>query len=181
MDAKNLSDFPFHTFKDLEKYIESSVSPVYHLIVDSSTADNKVPANQRIDLDHISSHLGRAQGITNVLRGVPHNARYNRCYIPSDLLINHKTSHEDFLRCKPTENVIDLCFGMASNANQHIETVLSLMKKVDKKNRLIFLPLVSVENYLKRLEKSNFNIFDPKLSQRNGLLPFILWFKSKFL
>jgi NADH dehydrogenase [ubiquinone] 1 alpha subcomplex assembly factor 6 len=70
---------------------------------------------------------------------------------------------------------------MASNANQHIETAQTLIKQIDKNQRLIFLPLVSVKNYLNRLEKCDFNIFEPKLMQRQGLLPFTLWFNSKFL
>ena len=181
MDSKYLSDFPFQTIQELEKYCDSSVSPVYHLIVECSVDPNKITANQRIDLDHICSHLGKAIGLSNILRGIKHNSRYNRCYIPSDLLIAHKTSHEDFLRNNATDNVIEVCFQMASIANQHIQTSLKLIKQIDRQNRLIFLPLISTENYLKRLEKSNFNIFDPKLSIRNGFLPFILWYNSKKL
>jgi NADH dehydrogenase [ubiquinone] 1 alpha subcomplex assembly factor 6 len=186
MNAINLSDFPFQTLDDLEKYCDSTVSPVYYLIIESAlnseeNNNQKLVSKQRLVLDHIASHLGRGQGISNILRGVSHNAKHNRCYIPSELLIKYKTSHEDFLRVKQLKNVKDVCFEMASNANQHIETAQTLIKQIDKNQRLIFLPLVSVKNYLNRLEKCDFNIFEPKLMQRQGLLPFTLWFNSKFL
>ena len=181
MDGKNLSDFPYKTFEELEQYCDSSVTPVYNLIVKCSTSSAKVSAKTLIDLDHMSHHLGRAQGITNVLRGVLHNAAHNRCYIPSDLLVKHQTSHEQFLRATPNTNALDLCFEIATKANQHIETVKSLLGRVDRQNRLIFLPLVAIQDYLNRLQKLNFNVFDPKLRQRNGFLPFILWYKSKVI
>lgn len=181
MDAKNLSDFPFLTFEELEKYFDSSVTPVYNLIVKCLTSENKVSAKTLIDLDHMSHHLGRAQGISNVLRGVLHNAAHNRCYIPSDLLVKHKTSHEDFLRANASSNVLDLCFEMATKANQHIETVKSLLRRIDRQKRLIFLPYIPIQDFLVRLQKSNFNVFEPKLRQRNGFLPLIVWFKSKVI
>ncbi|CAG2176459.1 unnamed protein product [Oppiella nova] len=138
MDSRSLSHFPFQTLVDLEKYSESSVTPVYYLIVECLARLHDVSAAQRIDLDHMSSHLGRAQGFCNVLRGVAHNARYNRCYIPSDLLIKHNTSHEDLMRGNATDNVIELCYDLATITHQHIETALKLMEKLDKQNRVVF-------------------------------------------
>ncbi|XP_054166629.1 NADH dehydrogenase (ubiquinone) complex I, assembly factor 6-like [Oppia nitens] len=181
MNPKSLSSFPFETLKELEKYGDSSVTPVYYIIVECLTAFGKVSANERLNYDHICSHLGRAQVIVNVLRGITHNARYNRCYIPTDLLVKHKTTHEDFLRGNPTDNLLELSYDLASVANQHLDVIRKLLQQIDRQNRLIFLPIVANENYLKRLQKINFNIFNEKLRQRNGFLPFILWYYSKRL
>lgn len=51
----------FHTIEDLESYAEDTVSTVYYLILNvAGIAD--------IHADHAASHLGKAQGMANLLR-----------------------------------------------------------------------------------------------------------------
>lgn len=53
----------FHSLDDIEKYSEDSVSAIYFLLLG-------VVGVKNVHADHVSSHLGKAQGITNVLRQV---------------------------------------------------------------------------------------------------------------
>lgn len=49
------------TLEEIEKYAEESVSSIYYLLL--SVADVK-----DVHADHAASHLGKAQGIANILR-----------------------------------------------------------------------------------------------------------------
>lgn len=51
----------FRSLEDIERYAEDAVSPIYYLILNVAGVTD-------IHADHAASHLGKAQGITNVLR-----------------------------------------------------------------------------------------------------------------
>ncbi len=40
------------------------------------------PGVKDVTADHVASHLGKAQGIVTLLRGVPYHAQRGQCYIP---------------------------------------------------------------------------------------------------
>jgi NADH dehydrogenase [ubiquinone] 1 alpha subcomplex assembly factor 6 len=42
--------------------------------------------------DHVASHLGKAIGLTTLLRGVPHHAAQRRSHLPLDLCAQHGLS-----------------------------------------------------------------------------------------
>ncbi|RWS23359.1 Squalene/phytoene synthase-like protein, partial [Leptotrombidium deliense] len=109
MSSLNLSNFPFTTIKDLEVYIDSSVSPVFYIINEAARsvwmADRKTWSNIHLKLDHIGNHVSKAQGFSNILRGISHNAVRGRCYIPSELLVTHKLSVEQILRKTETKQM----------------------------------------------------------------------------
>lgn len=76
-----------------------------------------------MDADHAASHLGKAQGLTNLLRGTLYNSRKNVISIPQEALIKHKVSQEDIFRNKITSNTRDLFFDIASEAHLHLNSV----------------------------------------------------------
>lgn len=47
----------------MERYAEETVSSIYYLIL-------KVAGVENVHADHVASHLGKAQGISNILRYV---------------------------------------------------------------------------------------------------------------
>lgn len=51
----------FRTLDDVEKYAEDSVSSIYYLLLKVANVTN-------VHADHAASHLGKAQGIANILR-----------------------------------------------------------------------------------------------------------------
>ena len=171
--------------EELEKYCESSVASLYYLL-NEKTIDlfKKTDPYYRISLDHIASHLGKAQGITNILRGVKHNAQYRRCYIPNDVLLKYGCTHEDFLRANPTKDVRDAVYEIASQAFIHLQNFLKYLKRLDDENKeakTLFLPYIAIELYLEKLRKCDFNIFDQKLFRKNGALPLKIWWRSRTL
>ncbi|KZS13440.1 UPF0551 protein [Daphnia magna] len=106
-----------------------------------------------IESDHAASHIGRAQ-------------------------VQHKVSQNDILKGIDDKRMKDLIFDVASSANAHIEKAKTIMPKMSSEARLALIPLLSVVSYLEQLRKVDFNVFDSRLSQRNPLLPWKMWWNK---
>lgn len=204
----NLSNFPFATVQELEQYAENSVSPVYYLLIEYAIklgcleqgAKNKVP---RIELDHIASHLGKSQGLLNVLRGLYRNALIEECHIPNDLLAKHNCSHEDVIRlCHEVQksiqlnrtvsddklekfkfkNFLELVFDLASLSKQNLNSAIQIynqQKLTHKQTNYLFLPIHIQHMHLSDLEHNEFNVFDPnQFVKRRRTLPIRLYIWS---
>ena len=176
---EHLTSFPFQTIQQLQDYCESSLAPVYYLLIETSISQQPSAANIHLKLDHIASHLAKSQGIGNVLRGVVHNGRSGRCYISSDLLSKHGATHQDFLKHRSKKEVIDISYDLATIANDHLRIAKNLLGDSQVKPfHSLFLTIIPVEMYLKKLERKNFDIFHKELYQKDGNLPLKLWLKS---
>ncbi|XP_003241409.1 NADH dehydrogenase (ubiquinone) complex I, assembly factor 6 isoform X2 [Acyrthosiphon pisum] len=159
------------TIEDLETYAENSVSPVYYLFLEAmGIKDMKV--------DHAVSHLGKCQGIINIIRGIPYNTKSGRISIPQDILLKYKVSYENIIRNSSEQNVRDAIYELASRANSHLMKAKSLEKEGNKRIKSVCLPFVPLHLYLEKLRLADFNVFDKKLQERNNLLPMkLLWRK----
>lgn len=183
-DANYLSNFPFGSMEELEKYLDSSFTSFYFLmnekLFESFPVENP---GLRISMDHVASHLGKAHGLSIILRGIRHNAAHQRCYVPNDILSQTNCSHEDFLRGTSNERVSNAIFEMASHAHIHLTHAIDMIHNLptDRQNKQIYLPFVAVQSYLNRLRKVHFDVYHPSLYRKNGLLPLKCWWKAKFL
>uniref|UniRef100_A0A224Z2V6 15-cis-phytoene synthase n=1 Tax=Rhipicephalus zambeziensis TaxID=60191 RepID=A0A224Z2V6_9ACAR len=161
-----LGDKPHSTINELEEYAEKSVSSSLYLILQAMGVQN-------VACDHVASHVGKLQGLTNLIRGVPFNAAKGRVYLPSDLMAKHKVSQESVARGKA--DLKELIYDIACTAHQHLAKARSLKKDVPRDVRLVYLPAVASSEYLEKLRRTDFNVYDGRLHVRNGLLPLSLW------
>lgn len=161
-----LGDKPHSTVGELEEYAEKSVSSTLYLILQAMGVQNVV-------CDHVASHIGKLQGLTNLIRGVPFNAARGRVYLPSELMAKHKVSQESVARGKA--DLKDLIYEIACTAHQHLATARSMKKDIPRDIRLVYLPAVASSMYLEKLRHADFNVYDGRLHVRNGLLPLSLW------
>lgn len=53
----------FRSLEDIEKYADDTVSTIYYSLLSIAGVTN-------VHADHVASHLGKAQGISNILRSV---------------------------------------------------------------------------------------------------------------
>ncbi|XP_058442979.1 NADH dehydrogenase (ubiquinone) complex I, assembly factor 6 homolog [Malaya genurostris] len=167
----------FVTTKQLEEYVEDSVSTVLYLILESHGVRN-------VHADHVASHLGKAQGIVNLLRSIPCQERRNVVPIPQEILMQHGVSQERVLRNKKDDKgVEEVIFQMAGVAHRHFEHARNLMDSVPKQVRPVFLPGVATGRFLERLRQTNFHLTDPRLLQSDSMLPLLFYwgyFRGKF-
>lgn len=83
------------------------------------------------------------------------------------------------MKYRSKKEVLDISYDLATVANDHLTIAKNLLKDSQVKQFLpVFLPIILVEMYLKKLEQCNFDIFHQTLYQRDGILPLKLWFKS---
>lgn len=107
----------FVTTKELEQYAEESVSSIYYLLA-------KIIKSESMDVDHALSHLGKAQGIMNMLRAQSRPDRSKGVCIPQETMLKHGVSQERILRNKVDDKGVQECvFEVASVANSHLEKV----------------------------------------------------------
>lgn len=111
------SNQPFITSKELEAYAEESNSSTLYLTARVLGADTT-------DIDHALSHLGKAQGIVNMLRAQPAQSRAYTVCVPQETLIKHGCSQERVLRDRKDDKAVHECtFEVASLAHSHLEKV----------------------------------------------------------
>lgn len=109
---------PFVDIAALERYAEESVSCTLYVLAD-------VAAVRLVDVDHALSHLGKAQGIVNMLRAQVLATRQSGvCVFPQSTQLEHGVSQERVLRCaKDDAGVRECVFEVASVAHRHLEKV----------------------------------------------------------
>ncbi len=66
------------TLADVEEYAEQTASSLYYLSLETMGVKN-------VNADHVASHIGKAYGLTTLLRGVPFHASRKQIYLPMDL------------------------------------------------------------------------------------------------
>lgn len=144
------SNQPFQTIRELEDYADQTCSSLLHLLVELSGV-------QDLQVDHAASHLGKAQGITTMLRAIPHAGRKQSVCVPLEVLIRHGVSEERVLRSVRDDKGVEECiFEVASAANTHLKLTRQLLPQVPRLVRKIFLPAVPTDDYLERLRRSRF-------------------------
>lgn len=171
--ARKIQNMNFISTKQMENYAEESVSSVHYLLLESLDCRN-------VNADHAASHLGKAQGITNILRGIyAQRSRSQYLPVPQEILMKHGVSQERFFRSKPDDKgVEEVVFEIATLAHQHLEKSLALLTQVPKQSKILFLPSVTSQRYLERLRRANFNLIDKSLGVRDNLLPLALYWNK---
>lgn len=66
------------TLADVEEYAEQTASSMYYLSLETMGVKD-------VHADHVASHIGKAYGLTTLLRGVPFHASRKQIYLPMDL------------------------------------------------------------------------------------------------
>jgi len=171
--ARRIQNLNFISTKQMENYAEETVSSVHYLLLEVLNCRN-------VNADHAASHLGKAQGITNILRSVyVQRSRSQFLPIPQEILMKHGVSQERFIRSKPKDKgVEDVVFEVATLAHQHLEKSLALMSQVPRESKILFLPSVTCQRFLERLRRVDFSLTDKSLGVRDTMLPLTLYWNK---
>lgn len=76
---QELSEDVFRDLTELENYAEETYSSLMYLGLECLGVKN-------IKADHVASHIGKAQGLSILLRATPYHSSKRRCYLPLDLV-----------------------------------------------------------------------------------------------
>lgn len=79
-----------------------------------------------MNADHAASHLGKAQGLVNLIRSIPHHASQRQCMAPEDLLLKHNVPQEVLMSSRTlSAGVRSVIFDIASAGKIHLDKVCS--------------------------------------------------------
>ncbi|KAG2442344.1 hypothetical protein HXX76_002430 [Chlamydomonas incerta] len=145
----------------LESYAEGTASQLLYLQLAAAGIKHR-------DADHAASHLGRAIGITTLLRGTAAHAAARRSYLPVDLCAEARVSQEDVYSGVVSEGLRDVAHKVASLAKGHLDEARRLAPRLPPGAAGLMLPAVAVERYLQALEAVNFDPFDAGLLKQHG-------------
>ena len=171
-----LSDKPFNSLDEVDKYGEEAFSSVYLILLE-------VLQNKNGHIKHAVTQLGKCEGLLTLLRGLPHNAAKRRCYLPTQLLVEKGVSAEKVIRTNGdniSQEISEVIEIIAARAEQHLEAARFRKKYLSSEEKLLLLPAVSADQYLSKLSKVKCNVWDKSLHVRNSWLPASLyWNKVK--
>ncbi|KAH9829778.1 ribosomal protein MRP17, mitochondrial [Teratosphaeria destructans] len=142
---KYLSNPPYPSISDLESYAENTYSTLLYLTLQALPMAS-------LTADHVASHIGKAAGITAVLRGLPllafpgpPNAHSNQGHfagdvgasrqgavmLPLDIMADAGVREEDVLRNGTNAHGLrDAVFAVATRANDHLITARQMLQNV---------------------------------------------------
>lgn len=188
ISSKVLGYQAFENMEELELYCVKSNSSIYQLAwrIDLQMKQGP-PSKENCDnqanvislLGSTSHQLGTAQGLLNIIRGIPYNSTKNCCYIPESLLNEFNLTSRNFigknlngLQVRPVVlSIADRCRVLLSNVYSNLSILLSSNCYYQYRHlRYLFLPGVSIESNLKRLKRYDYNVCEPSYGRRNELL-----------
>ncbi|KXS11027.1 hypothetical protein M427DRAFT_36357 [Gonapodya prolifera JEL478] len=170
--SANLSVAQYPSLASLEQYAEHTASSLLYLHL-------QLLRVQSLHADHAASHLGKAVGISTVLRGAAWQARERRWYLPADIMAKHGVSQEAVFREGPSPALSDAVLEIATLAHAHLRHTRELIPTAPKESLPAFLSIVPTERFLKRLEDVDFNLFDGRLYAKDWKLPAVMWWSSR--
>ncbi|XP_045472605.1 NADH dehydrogenase (ubiquinone) complex I, assembly factor 6 [Harmonia axyridis] len=163
----------FGSLEEMEKYSESAVSNLYYLILEGCGVKN-------MHADHVASHLGKAQGILNLLRSCVVARKLNFISIPQEILVKYSVSDQSILNGASSHKLNDCVFEVASRAHHHLQKARKLSDKLPSNCNSVFLPAVTIDGYLTKLQVVGYDIFHPSLKRKPLFwLPKLMWYKYR--
>ncbi|GFR40690.1 hypothetical protein Agub_g1281 [Astrephomene gubernaculifera] len=145
----------------LEQYAEGTASQLLYLQLAAAGIKHS-------EADHAASHLGRAVGISTLLRGTAAHAAARRCYLPVDLCAEARVSQEDVYGGVVSEGLRDVVHKVASLAKGHLDEARRLAPRLPPGAAGLMLPAVATGRYLEALEAANFDPYDARLLREHG-------------
>lgn len=143
---KYLSNPPYPSISSLESYAENTYSTLMYLTLQALPMAS-------VTADHIASHIGKAIGISTVLRGLPliafpgpanHHSnqgaqisgdvgatRHGAVMLPLDVMADAGVREEDVLRNgAEAHGLRDAVFAVATRANDHLITARQMLDTI---------------------------------------------------
>lgn len=159
----------FITIGELEEYVEESNASLYYLLLQCAGVTS-------VEGDHCASHLGKAEGVVKVLRGLPLLAPHRQIMLPQQIVALHGVTEESVVRGEDSPKLRDAVLDVASVANSHMKHAVAIAAKLPGPALPPLYPLVGLRASLARLERLQFNLFDKRWGSRDPLLPSrLLW------
>lgn len=124
--------------------------------------------------DHIvgvTGALGKAIGLTILLRGTTHHAQKGKSYFPRDLCTAHEVSSRTILRGEASEGVRKVVQEVAETAGTYLQQARLYNHQLSRRQKMLLLQSLACRNYLRALRNCNYDPFHPSLQGSSGVSP----------
>ena len=147
----------------LEAFAEGTASPLLYLQLEA--AGVKDPAAH-----HAASHLGKAAGLSLLLRGTVEHVQRKELYLPQDLCREHGVDVEALYRGEVGDGLNEVVWRVASRAKVHLDEARALAAGVPAGAVPLLWPAIPVSHHLSALEANAFNpLTEAMLTEDRGV------------
>ncbi|RPA95200.1 hypothetical protein L873DRAFT_1572973, partial [Choiromyces venosus 120613-1] len=177
---KYLGNVPFRSLDELEGYAEGTYGSLLYAALEGLGIRDA-------GLDHVASHIGKAEGIVAVIRGLAVLASAEgggAVVLPLDVCAEVGVRQEDVLRraqgragggdVDALGRLKEVVFRIATLANDHLITARKMVAGEPAARGVAFsgfMRAVPTAIYLERLERVDFDPFDKRLQRPDWKLP----------
>ena len=150
----------------LDAHSEQAFSSLYYLFLQCTDRPH-------LGADHVASHVGRAAGITALLRALPFHAAQQQLHIPLAIVQHTGLEPASLYSGADSPQLQQAVFELASNAKAHLHHARQLSVDLKPDERRLLLDAVVCDRWLDRLEASNFHVLERSLwqTERQGWEP----------
>ncbi len=141
----DLYDEPMASIADLETYASRTSSTVLALAAQILGAEAGAAAGS----------AGIAQGITDVLRGLPVHAARHQLYVPSEILARFRVRIADVFTGRSSAELDEALAALRELARRHLAAAHEHVMAVPREALAAFLPIVLLRQTLVRLERGD--------------------------
>ena len=100
-----MADNPFASINEAEQHYDKVITPALFLTLQCCGITD-------VQADHAASHLGRAQGLATLVRGIPYFAKQQKCLLPIELCLHVRDILGDFIVCMQCKHAfLPRCLG----------------------------------------------------------------------
>jgi phytoene synthase len=177
--------WPYASLRDIEAFADDTQGAMLMCLLEaagvSPNSDTPVNPAQLENAERCIAYIGRAVGLTTLLRGFPHHCARGDVYLPADILAKHQlTAHTVLTSARGIFNdqidtasdtsddeeavlfktrLSSAVFDVASLANAYAEDASKLGLALPASAESATTLLVPHSMWLKRLETTDFNLF----------------------
>jgi 15-cis-phytoene synthase len=123
----------------------------------------------------ISGHTGIAYGLTLLLRALPFHTKRGQIYFPQEALDDHKITSEHLLKGITSPNIKSLISQTRSKIWDHLAQTHAAARFLEPALCTAFLPLASIQPYLKRMLEKSYDPFESRVDIENWQRIWSMW------
>ncbi|KRY67687.1 NADH dehydrogenase (ubiquinone) complex I, assembly factor 6 [Trichinella pseudospiralis] len=152
----------YRSLRIMEDYFDRTFSTVLYLILQICNVEQS-------EAIRAAGHLGKALGLVNSIRSIPHLAAERKILLPLDLLKLHNFT-EFGGQFEDSSKWTTVIRDIADHADRHVAEARKLTKPILKQAYPALLYAVVVDHHLAVLRRYNYDVFNAETRRTSPLL-----------
>ncbi len=170
IDARefDLTDQAPGSLSALVDYLDDTSAALFHLL-------SLILGARDVATETAARGVGRAWGLTGLIRAIPFHARQHRCFIPQDVAAAAGLNMRDVFELKPTGALADAVRRLTGEARSGLELARANREDCDPRALAAVLPAILAERYLARIEAASFDVMSRPIDLGRFARQWAIW------